>query len=774
MNRVIARLQKGRLPEFSITDGGRELERPLESLSQSLASLEDARSAFAAIWASEEQRILSELLVVAQRPRFREALAWQNRNALVNGLDIYAQRCRRAGGTGQAGRRNLARLVASYLQRYCAKNDSIGFFGPVGWSVFGEGVGSIQVPRRVAAGEECEVLFEQWFIDAIADAIAKRYDLYPWVAPQSRPFVSAHGIPVHPSAGGCSELAGMDLEVFQLCRGGLTAIEIGRQLEAVGVLDAAENVFPVLHRLKECRLIRWRLQLPKALRPEEHLRARLLKVEDECRRGAVLAELDQFVELRRRLAGARGDAQSVQEAMKELEQMFVRGTGREPTRMPGITYGARTPVYLECKRDGVMALDKRLLEWMAPVALVLDSLRWVSYHVGKHYREVFRRCYDNLGWDRSAAAGVPFALLFEQGLLLTSDGTVRALIEEAQRRWRELLGDAVGQGHHALLYRLLAPRVREAFESPAAGWGFARYQCPDVMIRAASPEAIERGECELVLGEVHGAVNSVAKNALVWSHPCPDELRASLAADLPHSMLLPALPRYDGTGRGPEACNLEGLRLALRGSSVRLENPLLKPEDVLFRFANEPSLEGQCSIDIGDLSVRERGDGLVVTTNDGSREHDILEPFTPWLSASIVKEWSLLPPAPHRPRVQVDRVILQRESWQLPACDFQLGGCKTGDDRFLAVRRLAARLGLPRHLFVSTRSEDKPLPLDLCSPPSVEVLAKVLGQGEDGDADCHLVRLEEMLPEPGCLWVTDARGRHYTSELRMVAVDESA
>ena len=32
-------------------------------------------------------------------------------------------------------------LVASYLQRYCAKNDSIGFFGPVGWSQIDDGRG---------------------------------------------------------------------------------------------------------------------------------------------------------------------------------------------------------------------------------------------------------------------------------------------------------------------------------------------------------------------------------------------------------------------------------------------------------------------------------------------------------------------------------------------------------------------------------------------------------------------------------------------------------
>jgi hypothetical protein len=29
--------------------------------------------------------------------------------------------------------RSNQQMVASYLQRYCVKNDTIGFFGPVGW-----------------------------------------------------------------------------------------------------------------------------------------------------------------------------------------------------------------------------------------------------------------------------------------------------------------------------------------------------------------------------------------------------------------------------------------------------------------------------------------------------------------------------------------------------------------------------------------------------------------------------------------------------------------
>jgi hypothetical protein len=36
------------------------------------------------------------------------------------------------------------------------------------------------------------------------------------------------------------------------------------------------------------------------------------------------------------------------------------------------------------------------------------------------------------------------------------------------------------------------------------------------------------------------------------------------------------------------------------------------------------------------------------------------------------------------------------------------------------------------------------------------------------------VKVVEMMPTPDQAWLTDARGQHYTAEVRMVAVDQVA
>src|SRR6202034_2764292 len=58
-----------------------------------------------------------------------EAVTWQNPAALVNAVVNVAENA----PTKPSRARGREEIVASYWQRYCAKNDTIGFFGPLAW-----------------------------------------------------------------------------------------------------------------------------------------------------------------------------------------------------------------------------------------------------------------------------------------------------------------------------------------------------------------------------------------------------------------------------------------------------------------------------------------------------------------------------------------------------------------------------------------------------------------------------------------------------------------
>jgi hypothetical protein len=108
----------------------------------------------------EEERLAQ----VARDPRFREAVAWQSRGALRGGVDKLV-----AGGESPARRRRRAEVVAGYWQRYCAKNDTIGYFGPLGWGRFAEDGAAIAV--RAGALQAARVVhLETWAVEAVARA----------------------------------------------------------------------------------------------------------------------------------------------------------------------------------------------------------------------------------------------------------------------------------------------------------------------------------------------------------------------------------------------------------------------------------------------------------------------------------------------------------------------------------------------------------------------------------------------------------------------------
>src|SRR5262249_12670829 len=89
------------------------------------------------------------------------------------------------------------RMAASYLQRYCVKNDSIGFFGPVGWATFDD---QVTTPRLVPGRQLLDrrtVYFEHWAIDALAGRLSEDRALRIGIAPRRMPTIWLEGDRLH-------------------------------------------------------------------------------------------------------------------------------------------------------------------------------------------------------------------------------------------------------------------------------------------------------------------------------------------------------------------------------------------------------------------------------------------------------------------------------------------------------------------------------------------------------------------------------------------------
>ena len=90
-----------------------------------------------------------------------------------------------------------------------------------------------------------------------------------------------------------------------------------------------------------------------------------------------------------------------------------------------------------------------------------------------------------------------------------------------------------------------------------------------------------------------------------------------------------------------------------------------------------------------------------------------------FLSAMAADAFKLIPSGPHTPRVTVDRLVVQRETWRTTVGETGLTAAAGESRRYLGVRAWRDRLGLPERVFAKLGSESKPVYVDFTSPASV-------------------------------------------------------
>ncbi|MCS0600860.1 lantibiotic dehydratase [Streptomyces sp. LP11] len=678
---------------------------------------------------------------------FREAVLWQNQAVVHHHLHKAA-----AGGPRNAqGRRNEL-VIASYLQRYTLKNDTIGWFGPVGWARCTDADGPLTVRPGPALTAERHTFFENWAVDALAATVARTPGVLPWLVP--RPVASharrGHTLlrPRRPSR----ELTDDELALLELCDGRRTTAEV--TAAAPGGPRAA---LPVLVRLHEEGIVRLDLTGPVEARPEHTLRRALARIGDPEVRARALAPVDRLVRLREDVAAAAGDPDRLDPALTALRGAFEDITARDATRRAGADYAGRTLVYEDTARDVQVGLGTPLIsELAAPLGLLLDSADWLVRRVADGYRDLFDALYDR-ETRRTGEPGVPLAWLVALAADQLSTGhrsvppPVERAVTEFQDRWRRVL-PLPGTARHTVTAAALAEGVAREFPAGPLPWAAATHHCPDLMIAATGPQAVADGDWEGVLGELHVATNTLEGRAFVDRHPDPERLLRAAEADYAGRRVY-AVPPKDSL---------------FVSSRLAPPSALLSPAYRYWSWA-----EGQDSAEVpgtplpaGGLRVCREDGGLVVRADDGTRV-PLLEAVGEFLSAAVAGAFSPFARAPHRPRVTVGRLVVARESWSVPVA--ALGWVRETDEaaRFAAARRWRAELGLPERVFYRVPHELKPMAGDFGSLALVNLMARTVRAVPDGpDAT---VTLTEMYPGPDRLWLPDAAGARYTSELRFVA-----
>ncbi|GAA2793535.1 hypothetical protein GCM10010441_18500 [Kitasatospora paracochleata] len=702
-------------------------------------------SEFAGLFADAAVETAEALQDIARTPAFREAVAWQNRPVLDSGVTPFLNWTPTAAGRTSMPRQR-EELVAHYWQRFCVKNDTIGFFGPVGWGRWDGAVDGVEIRPGTGLVADSTVYWASWAIDALAALIGADPAVRGWVAPRRVPFVRLDGLLVTVPGRRPQAVTAEEAAVLSRCDGVRTALGIAAELPGTDVPG-------VLEELVARRWAQWRLEIPAGTHPERDLRAWLERIGDDAVRICGLAALDALEAGRARVGAAAG-AEAVVAELTELEQAFVALTDTAAVREKSSgTAPCRALVYADCRRSATALLGPAVRDALAPLEPLLTSAGWLTARLAEAVLAGARPVYDRL-----AAEGPVDLAAFWFACMPVLHGDARRAAGELQQdfrdRWARILAPAPGERRIDLPLERIADGVREQFGGPGGGWTAARYLSPDVMIAAEGPDAVARGAFTLVLGELHLASNTLGASLFVHQHPDRAELLAETTRDHPGPRLLPLLPKEHRS------------RL-----SARVKYALTRPEDyqvALVDLTADPARPR--TVRSADVAVVERDGELRVVLPDGA-EFPAVDVFAHVLTTLAMDLFQVLPEGDHTPRVTVDRLVVARETWRLPAAAAGFATEKDEGRRFVRARRWREEHGLPRFVFVVSPTESRPFYVDFDSPVYVNILAKAMRRLAGKDPDGRLV-VSEMLPTPEQTWLTDDQGRRYTSELRFVAVDE--
>ena len=660
-------------------------------------------------------------------PTFLAALTWQNPQ-IVRAW---------AGRPGARITGYRARTVARFAQRYCAKNESIGFFGAVGWASLADvdPAGREATFRGGGGVRRGDVYFEHWAISELASAWARNERLVPYLPVRWHPAVAYDGQavrrPYRPPLP-------VDAETRRI----LASVD-GRS--AVRDVAGDSGIAQVM-RLHAAGVLRVGFTVPVGERPEDALRAQAAAIADEALRDELCAALDRLEEHRLHIAAAMYSPATLHTALGRLDQEFCRLTGRTASRDKSDADAGRTLVYPDCRRDLDVEVPGHLIARLRePLCLLLQTARWLTEQVADAVEDALTAEYATLRerGDDVSLSDLHFAAARVLSGALGSP--LHEVTEDFRERWLEVLSRAASAPDEITISsEQAAPLINALFPARQPGWAAARYHSPDLML------AREKDGLRWVVGELHVAMNTLDARFFHTLADEPDELVAATASDMASGRIVPCYPAdsqlVDSRRYPPLAVHV--------------------PERYLYwSFGDDTGAPaGTRSWPATALRVRRDQGVLVAGPKDGRWQLPVREFFGEFLSALVVNSFRV--PGNGR-RVLIDHMVVQRRSWRYSRADLPEG---VTSQRGYKPERLTAMLtaaGVPRYLFARTPSEPKPFYVDLRAPHMVANLIRAWRQ-LPATAE---VELHEMLPGPDQLWLADSREQLYTSELRFVAVD---
>jgi len=480
------------------------------------------------------------------------------------------------------------------------------------------------------------------------------------------------------------------------------------------------------------------IQLPPDACPLDSLRKIISQWPESPPRSAWLKDIDQLESSCREFELAKG-FDSRKEVLGSIQQQLKKlgvGESNDSQRL----YSARMPINEDCRLGcKELILGKPFVE-----QLLVDAAPWFDLWrdlAGLYATRLHQGMKE--GWKEMGEKPIPLPLFLPA--ILKAWGRMSDLDKEIQEAWAKQLGD-----------RFLQPVVSLTEDDTAfirKGFQFKRMKAfdnmsPDLQVVAADEQAMAEGQWNLLIAEIHPDFTPWENCFFLWCQN-PEAFAADYASEggQGHAVVIGNSLPYFGSAHTSLCVYPHAHKWTVLGGAAP---------------------EGVESVRSADAFVVVTDDDVVVQDENGKPLGSFLHT---WQTALNTHRVDLQGSAPHSPRLQVGKVIVQRESWKIqPDPVFREAMKEGGLSAYSALREFRQTYGLPERVYLrgllpqrmSLEKDVKPIYHDFRNPLLAEIAGKTIPRFDS-------LLITEMLPDVGECWLKGPGG-FYSSEFRTVVM----
>lgn len=630
--------------------------------------------------------------------------------------------------------KRIEKKLFTYLQRFCAKNESASFFGPLNY-----GKVDREEPRYWNGKwdqknflQDRESFISYWAVKELIKAAAAEKELSPYV-------------PLHISSWTI-------LEEEHILTSSDNRIKLPERLMSIlryiqqhspclaQVIDAHTDILPAqienwINQLVSKGVLRKEWVIPSTLvHPLSIFIEQLRLLPDNEVKEKWCCELEELSVITEQLAEQK--IASKIESVRTLEEKFEQLAGKPSRRGKASLYADRF-VYYEDAQGHIKEFtlgDPFIKDLELKVSGVLNISAAYGEEVWNHYQQLGKNVFEKM--KTVDQTEVPFSKFINQLREYYPDIPTLPPFSLTQQL-EEMIEENGSKGKKVEL-------SSNQLQIKLSNRSF--YALPDLFLQASNIEDLQTGNVEIILAKLHHHL--LMNNWMTHFYQEKESLETELI------QLIKQIDMADGT-------TLAGIEV-MRRNKAFYDYP-----SKVIEIAEKPA-QGKESIKLSELVVTKNDEGnLILLRKDTLEQIELYVPLADqvfYLPFAMFSKPMLLhvpiSTGKHTPRVVIDGVVYQRERWSFEAepLHLEFKGLQ-GIELMKKVEEWRTREGLPDIIYMKGSEVRKPYWIDFKNYFSLELMQQILMENSN-------LMIEEMFPDPHHLWLTSSKGSH-SCELRM-------